>query len=1484
MRPVLRRRLRQLARWGVRLGMVAAVVAGLLLFALHSSWGRDWVRGQIQSALEASLDGKVTIGALEGSLLGTPTLRRIEIQDARGNVVVRVAAAEVDYELWPVLSGETLHLRSLRLSRPEVTLAHAADGTWNLARVFAGKPRPPSLGPAPTRSGVVIDVLTARDGIFVFEDGGQRATVEGIAFEAALEGALTIKLSKNLTGHWKEGGREVLVTGSLHTDASGLSLADTRVAVGGSSMLVHALAGSSLDDLHGSADVKLHGEDFVTLWPQLPRAASMDLTVNATHEAGPTPLHVVVSGKLSGLGLESEAVVNADVACAKGRVQGKLHAQNRQFDGEASGGLVFDHGRVTFDQVVVHVDSDPLVVLPWTLGVGRLDGRVSGTYPALTIDADLKADSVTQAAAPLGPIRVELHTTDLGRTVRAMLHMGSPTGPFALDAEVNGSLSSTLATVRIVHAHARTWRIGWDADGGDVIWRRDAATSVHGLHLASSAGRVDVDGELDGDKPLELGLRGLDFARLRQGLALHGVPVAGRASGHATIVGKLAAPTVTLAADVTGVTLVAGARAFAARVRARVQAGRATLTAKLDGGGGMAADVSLAARVPVALFDPAGWRGFGGDAVDDAHVSASNVVLADLWSVLGLKSDFLGRVTRLEARLARRGGQPAATLSAHVEHFRPRTSPSTIDGSVDAALERGVVTLHVAASDPDVGEVDASAEANAPRDLFAASAWRAWRPAALRSAELTLRRVDLEAALPLLGRAPDLMGHVTGELRLQPGARGVEAHVQIERGCVRRWSTCVEQAVLQASMSAGKLVARGSALLPFAKVELDVSDARVPADPFDLAAWRALDDRAVRTATVSTDDLDLARLAPDARIAGRAQATVRFQPDGLIVVDVHAHDVATEHNQRKLGGSLHLELAEASATAHLDTTLGQDKLVRADGTLALGRALLRRSPALAPILAAAAHVDAHVDALPVKVAAEERGLPATLVKQLGGIIHAGGTLDGSLGAPVLAAHVDLEHPKVSTVTFSKLGGTWSWQAGRHAATLDASQQGGGTLVASLAAGAGAPTEAPLTAHAFSLAGLPAIVRAGGGEWLRDASGLLEADLHASGSAEAPMLKGFASVTHGTLELRDVLPPLHDVSIRIIPAGANVTLHAESKGERKSKLLLDGNADLDGWIPREASFLLRSEGLHVVVANWPVIADVNAGVYILHDRVQHLWDIKAEVRGSAVELLGSVARPASFRQLEDVVVEDPEQRAHDMAPGESLHLYVHAKSRELHVKYDETIAEAGGTFTLDHAANRTTTSGEIDVLGGTADVNGTSYDILEGHLSLPERGGSPGAYALLQHQYSSLLLTIRINTLAKKTMQLESDPPRSEEELMQVILGGNPDLPDPGTTTPSTTALSVLATLALGELTPLLKNRLVVGIDEVGSRDAPTRRYSVGTWIRRNVFVNLRSRSTAEVNENTTEGQLQWHLGHGFLFELIVGDKAGGGDILWIWRP
>ena len=139
-------RWQQSGRWLVR-GLALAVATAIVLvvvgaMVIRTNWARERLRALIVSQANRVLDATLSLGRVNGSLLGG-----IELEDVTlsrdGEAMVVVDRARVTYGLRELFNQGTT-IRSITLERPSFVARQRADGRWNLSDLVRRSGSPPS--------------------------------------------------------------------------------------------------------------------------------------------------------------------------------------------------------------------------------------------------------------------------------------------------------------------------------------------------------------------------------------------------------------------------------------------------------------------------------------------------------------------------------------------------------------------------------------------------------------------------------------------------------------------------------------------------------------------------------------------------------------------------------------------------------------------------------------------------------------------------------------------------------------------------------------------------------------------------------------------------------------------------------------------------------------------------------------------------------------------------------------------------------------------------------------------------------------------------------------------------------------------------------------------------------------------------------------------------------------------------------------------
>ena len=147
-------------RWWVRaLAGLALVLTGAAL-ALQTQWGATHAVRFALDRLDLFEGARLEVGGARGTVFTRLALFDVRLVRDDGVRLVHVDTLAARYRLWPLLRKE-LHLDTLAVVRPVVTMRQAADATWDLVNVL---PADTTADTTATAFRIRLDAATLRDG------------------------------------------------------------------------------------------------------------------------------------------------------------------------------------------------------------------------------------------------------------------------------------------------------------------------------------------------------------------------------------------------------------------------------------------------------------------------------------------------------------------------------------------------------------------------------------------------------------------------------------------------------------------------------------------------------------------------------------------------------------------------------------------------------------------------------------------------------------------------------------------------------------------------------------------------------------------------------------------------------------------------------------------------------------------------------------------------------------------------------------------------------------------------------------------------------------------------------------------------------------------------------------------------------------------------------------------------------------------------
>lgn len=160
------RRLRVALYITLAIGAAAIVIVlggGTLL--LRTDAGRAWVQAKVESSLQSALGSasELTLHGLRLVPIGRLAVDSIALRDADGSPILLTGAIELSFALAPLLDRE-VHLRAVRIERPQFAMVQDTSGAWNVAQLGARGDSADTDRRAPQPWRVRLDTLTLVDG------------------------------------------------------------------------------------------------------------------------------------------------------------------------------------------------------------------------------------------------------------------------------------------------------------------------------------------------------------------------------------------------------------------------------------------------------------------------------------------------------------------------------------------------------------------------------------------------------------------------------------------------------------------------------------------------------------------------------------------------------------------------------------------------------------------------------------------------------------------------------------------------------------------------------------------------------------------------------------------------------------------------------------------------------------------------------------------------------------------------------------------------------------------------------------------------------------------------------------------------------------------------------------------------------------------------------------------------------------------------
>lgn len=1493
---------RRVARWSIAflgglfgLVVVLVIVAGL---ALQTDWARGLLRDQIAARLDATFIGGATLESVEGNPFSELVLRGIVIRGPDGEPAVSAQRVTVKVPLLPLLSRQ-VRVDKVIAEGLDVRVKKLPSGEYNLANLT--KPSDEE-----SRWSVALPDLEVRRGHVSIDPGPESEPIDLDEIDAYVDARLPyagpIDASARITGNWRQRNAPVSASGVFHGDDTGFEVRNAGIRLGD----VHAVAlgvriprSSFSQPYAGAVAIRAPASAVRELVPAVRVPGDIALAMTARPDGRLTQLGVlgaIGNGQVTALG---RADVQAGLASLV------LVAHDLELDALTAGAIGGTGAVLATLQIA--------------------GGELPDARGVITAWSDLPD------AAPASAT-VAFHRE--GDVLRAMVGAASTSGLVAGLGAVVRKRDQAIELVR-GELSARTLDVH-RATAGRAPVRGVLAANLHAAGMLAPRPDLRIAGQVRGR-----GLRaqGASVERLALDIDAHHVPHAPAGSGrivlHDVARGDLQLATLAVAAR----SRADGKLQVAVRSRAKPAPWQVDLDALVSTGETVVVELQ---RHFVRVAGGVVWRGRrgvlavgpqritlrdfhstsrAGSLVASAEYARGGRYRGDLAACLAasieLGSIVEGRRGRVAANIdiSRRSDRIAGTVeaSAHGVVLDP-DSPLPIDGDAKIVAQPDRIRADIDIATASAGRAKLALDVDAPKDAGDTHAWRLLGRDAIRTFELALVDVKLEAVAKLAGTAP-MSGHIDGTLELSPATAGGALAIRDVRipnlqdlGAItadlrlaQRESTGPDDEMtvtLAARLvpdpyapAAMDLTREGAARL-FAEIGFATPD-RI----FDPAAWRRLGPATFRGGTLRAERLGfqpgtLERFGIVSPLRG--ELSVRAEIEEAMTEVRFAIDV---HELR--GGPL----AEPVAV-NVVGALDQDSTRANAYVRQRGVTLLQVSGQLPVSLRELRDDPARVTSAPLAARARVAAVPArTLMTAIGTSQITGGTLDatidvaGTLAKPTFDAKLTARGVTVPSEGTGKpraidelsVAATWDGSAGNVA--LDARQSAGGVL--SIRA-AGSPADldavrATIRAKNVDIAPLVAFMPGPAG----GLAGTLQADLVLRGAnPRTAQLAGSLHVVNGRIPIAPTVGTLFQGDLRANVRDQVFDLTLRGKLGR-GDVTLTANVPLDGVTPKSGTARLVLRDVQLIVATEPILSGtVEADLA----RVGRTWRSNVRVTKLNVEIPEDRGASLSPVGAPDDLVYGGETRHHaeDRPARRSARrgmptdpaLVARVALGNVFVESEEVRGLVSGKLRIAIADDlETGIDGQLSLSRGVVELFSRRYEVDTAAVYF-DGSTDPRLDIRIVHDFIDTILIVELRgRMSDPELALSSQPAHySQAELLGFLLGGRPGAGPEMGQSPSERVAGAGASLVGNVIGGYVKRALPIDLDVLryeAATSTSSAAFTVGTWLTDTLFLAYRRRLEARPDENAGEGEFEYWIRRRLVFEGVIGDRGVNGlDLLW----
>ena len=1475
---------------GLALFLVVAV--GVVLVVVHTNFGRELIRKQVEARLDDMFLGGGSVGKIEGSPFSELTINDLVINGPDGEPAISAKKIKLGVGILPLVSKKAI-LSSIVVEDVDVRIARDQDGNLQFSHLM--KPGPESGW------SISIPTLEIHRAHVAYDTGTEWLNFDNLEIIGGASMMFDQPLKVNLS-----------VRGALRERAVGLAV-DAVVKVDKNVITVPSLIAKA-------GAVVVAGVALRVELPQEPTALTAPMT---TERIPPYP---VVSGTLilnaPAVGVELLApgtqlptdialAMNVDAVAPFTKVSlfGQLgvtpvralvdvNIGMKKAQGMVSSGLL-DLTRLTGGKVVgtgagvVLFEAEAPAdggMLPTTAGIATLWGDIADTKDAHASVAfhtgGYRARTVVSAVSKGLKATVEGQITkagdalnlDRGTIVASSSDPASATGG---KAPVHGAVSMRFAASGALLPHPNL-AVAGRMDGRRVSFQDMRASSLklaieaRGLpRQPTGKAELELDGIVRGD--MQLGQLKVTAGSRSDGKIA--VSARSKPKQNPWLFDVDALVTPPGRGDIIAIDLVdhhirAGAGGDWYGKTGHIEIGPRKIVVRDLSTKSQAGAVSLAGEL----------NRLNGDFA--AKVDTTSLTLDNINPLYRGTLD-----AHVDLRSTR--GQLAGTADVKASAFAVGTSIHTfdLDAKVTAGVDRLVVDAN--ASSSGFGSAKIALDVDPPKDVTNVDQWKRLHRQVIRTGELSFQKLDVAKLAELGGLQEQIQsGVIDGNISFS--AQGTGGQITFKDLMVPALKgTGLVQAELTIAQTAP------DELQPTLKGRIDAvgtfqasAKLGIPDHLFDPAAWKALGPNAMHGATaridnVAVDPAQLERFGVTTTMRGTvnvaAEITEAFR-SAQVALDV-----------RDLRGSPISQPVQAHFAAAFDDKGGNTTLAIRAGKITL----LDVKGAIPMTLVQVRENPQGLKDAPLQIAASLPQAPAPALLGLfgrseitggtiSGIVNVTGTIDkplvvGKITGTKLAVPPGPNNRPIKTIESLVIDASYD---GVYAKLKVDGVQKDGSLKIVAEANPEELGKATVSVQAKAFDLVPLLVfapgPAGGG------AGRLDGDIKVTSLDPATMrVAGELHLTNARMPITPELGTLRRAKVDIVIDDRQMKVDATGRlggGDLKlvSTFQLDGSA-----MPTSGDVALTLRKISPIGTIEPDIsADVTAKLSHRGDQ----WLADVFVRNGVVDLpkgkgekLDPIGAPKDmvFTTADGKVIRKEKKTS---GPPRHASLVANITLYSTHVIAEDMRTLIKGKVTVTADAQDLGVVGSIQADRGDIDLFGRRYQVDKAAVHF-DGTTDPLLDIRITHDFSevSTITSVR-GRLSNPELIMSSDPGiYSQGQLLGFLLGGEPG-GDPSQGSARDKATAVGTSFVANQIGGYVKKALPLDIDVLRYEAASASSGSavvIGTWLTRSLFVAFRQHLETRVDENRSEGEVEYWLSRRVSVEATAGDRGNNGvDLLW----